>query len=76
MSRIDKPMTTAQFLANVHDVAGYRVDQTHGRHAQAVVRLINATAHLLETLKGDDADQKWIAVVATEAALAHIREAV
>jgi|JI10StandDraft_1071094.scaffolds.fasta_scaffold378327_3 ppGpp synthetase/RelA/SpoT-type nucleotidyltranferase len=76
MTRIDKPLTTAQFLENLPDIAGHRVDQTHGRHAQAVVRLINATAHLLETLKENDADQEWIAVIATEAALAHIREAV
>lgn len=75
MTRIDKPLTTAQFLANLLDVAVHRLDRTHGRHARAVVRLINATAHLLETLKENDVAQQWTAVAATEAALAHIREA-
>lgn len=76
MPCINKPLTTAQFLASVLDVSVDRMELIHQRHARAVVRLTNATSALLENLQANDLAQQWAAVAEAEAALADIREAV
>lgn len=76
MPCINKPLTTAQFLAAITDVAIHRMERTHQRHARAVVRLTNAAAELLAFARTIQGSEQSPAVAEVEAALAAIREAV
>ncbi len=76
MPRIDKPLTTVQFLDYLPDVAGHRLDSTHKRHARAVMHLTHAAADLLAWARTNPSAGQSAAVLEVEAALQEIRGAV